>query len=146
MWIKGAFSVCAGLLSMMSIGTGQAWSQTVRVTVCNDSSIPAWVAVVGRPSPADNRLFISGWYSVESGGCTDTQYVAAGFFYLYAESSPLNKESPPLVIVWPGNDLTVCVDYPGPFNRLLTGNCAANNQKIFTRIQSGGGQYIWRLG
>jgi uncharacterized membrane protein len=146
MWIKGALSACVGLLSMMLIGTGQAWSQTVLVTVCNDSSVPAYVAVVGRPSPGDNRLFISGWYTVESGGCTNTRYVAAGSFYLFAESPPLNNESPPLVLQWAGNDLTVCVDYPGPFNRLLAGTCAADNRKGFIQYQWGGGQYTWRLG
>ena len=135
---KWGLSAAVGLLSPLLIGTGQAWSQTVLVTLCNDSSVPVQAAVVGNPSPGDNRLIISGWYIVESGGCTNTKYVAAGYFYFYAEA-------PAYDMYWLGTDQKFCVDYPGPFNRTLVASCPINNSKGFIKRQSGGGQYTFRF-
>ena len=135
---RWVLSVGVGLLSMMLLGTGQAWSQTVLVTLCNDSSVPAQAAIVGNSAPGDNRLFVTGWHIVESGGCTNARYVAAGVFYVYAES-------PAYDIIWSGNDYKFCVDYPGPFNRLVVASCPINNSKGFTKLQGGGAQYTYRF-
>jgi uncharacterized membrane protein len=126
-------TVASGLLSLMVLGPDQAWSQTVLVTLCNDSSVPVQAAIAGNPSPGDNRLVITGWHIVESGGCTNARYVAPGVFYLYAES-------PMYDMWWWGTDQKFCVDYPGPFNRALVASCPINNSKAFTKLQSGAGQ------
>jgi len=136
---KWGLSTGVALISLTLVGTGQAWSQMVSLTLCNDSSVLATVVVVGGPSPSDNRLFMWGWYNANSGDCVRPANVAPGAFYVYAHG-PYNVE-------WPGTDQRFCVDEPGPINRLVSQrpSCAINLSKWFKQFQAAAGQYLWRL-
>jgi uncharacterized membrane protein len=138
MQVKWGVSAGAGLLSLMLVGTGQAWSQMVSLTVCNDSSVPATVAIVGSRAPNDSRLFIQGWYNSDTGGCGRVGDVAPGLVYLYAHSPSYGVE-------WAGTAQKFCVDEPGPMNRYVAGSCPLTNFKGFSGFQLGAGQYTWRL-
>jgi uncharacterized membrane protein len=137
---KWVLSVVVGLVSFLLAGTGQALSQTVLVQVCNDSSVAAYVAVTGHPSPGDARFLISGWYGVNSGACADLEYVGAGWYYIYAESEQGD-------VTWSSTDARFCVAYPGPFNRFISDsyNCSSDLLKGFKGFQSGGGTSTVRL-
>src|SRR5437879_5436309 len=72
---RGSRAMCAakwGLASILgiatlSIGASEALSQSVRVRVCNQSNLTAYVAVTGHPGDGDGRFLISGWYQTDPG-------------------------------------------------------------------------------
>jgi len=137
---KWALSAAIGALAMMSAGTGEAWSADAFLSVCNRSSINAWVAVTAHPSSGDPRFMVSGWFEVKPGSCRDLYSIGSGWAYFYAESDDTN-------LYWSGNAARFCVNYPGPFNRYISDDytCSGANLKSFIGYYVDGGDFTWTL-
>jgi uncharacterized membrane protein len=134
-------SVLFGSLATLSVGIGEAWSQTALLRVCNQSSITASVAVTARLGPGDSRWLIKGWWTIHPGSCSNTTYVPWGWFYVYAQSYAGGDTE------WRGDDKRFCVHYPGPFERLISPSytCGPDRLKSFSGFYAESEMFTWTL-
>ena len=127
--------LCAGAVS--------AQAQVFNLQVCNHTNVSASVAVSGLSAVGSSQFVVEGWWTVPSGSCESIGNFPQGWFYLYAEQTNTAQ------IVWSGNDLNLCIQYPGPFERINTSGftCPANELKGFTAvlIPSTTGTFTWNL-
>ena len=126
------------------VGSAGAQAQTFSFVVCNHSSVEASVATASHVSPTNGDFVVQGWWNVAAGACSTIGTFPQGTFYYYAEQT--NTQD----VVWKGNDVQVCVAYPGPFSRVNTANytCKSNEQlRSFTlsTIGSNIGTFTWNL-
>ncbi len=131
-------------LAGLCLGSAGAQAQTFHFQVCNHSKVQASVATAGHVSATDDRYEVQGWWSVGPGSCEWIGYFPQGWFYYYAEQTNTQQ------IVWVGKDTQLCVQYPGPFERINTDNykCKPNEVlKGFTvfSISNTTGTFTWNL-
>jgi len=131
-------------LAGLCFGSAGAQAQTFHFRVCNHSDVQASVATASHVSPSDNRYEVQGWWSVPAGSCKDIGNFPKGWFYYYAEQTNTQE------LVWKGSDAQICVQYPGPFDRINTENyrCASNEElRSFTstNIANTTGTFTWNL-
>ena len=93
--------------------------------LCNNTSRKIVFAVSYHVSPVDRQFMVKGWGSVEKRECKDLTF-PKGWFYFYGEQQGTRK-------FWGGTDSTLCVTYPGPFERVNTAGvqCEASRLKGF---------------
>jgi uncharacterized membrane protein len=138
---KWSLSVLCGFLAMLSIGVGEARSQTALLRVCNQSNVKASVAITAHPSAGNSNFVIKGWWTVDPGTCVNAQYVGWGWVYFYALAYSGAD------IEWRGSDVQLCVALPGPFERAVTASstCDASILKSFTGYFIEAGTFTWTL-
>jgi uncharacterized membrane protein len=142
MWAaKRGLAVLFGFLAMLSVGAGEARSQSALLRVCNQSIVRASVAVTAHASPGNSAFVIKGWWTVDPGTCVNTQYVPSGWVYVYA------KAYSGADIEWRGNDSRFCVAYPGPFERVISASytCDGYFLKSFTGYFITSETFTWNL-
>ena len=133
------FFALAGLFT----GSADAQAQTFNFQVCNRHNVPASVAISHLVAVGDSRFEVEGWWTVGAGNCVLTGNFPQGWFYFYAEQTNTGQ------VVWSGNDLMLCVQFPGPFERINTPgySCDSDELKGFTGelIPSTTGTFTWNL-
>ena len=138
--LVGFFLVLAGLC----FSAQSARAEYFTFVVCNHSSVPASVAVASYVSPTDQRFEVQGWGSVAPGTCSTMGTFPQGWFYFYAEET--NTQA----VVWSGTAVSLCVDYPGPFQRIDTPNYTCQSNEVLrgfsgSEIPSTMGTFTWNL-
>ena len=110
--------------------------------VCNNSGVTAAVAISPHVSTSDSRFRVVGWYVAEP-GCTNIGSYPKGWFYFFAEQRNSGR------IYWGNNDIQLCVEHPGPFDRVNVAGytCDSSDLKGFSSefIDAGTGTYTWTL-
>jgi uncharacterized membrane protein len=118
-------------------------SRTFQLRVCNKSSIKVSVAVSGHKEPDSTSWHIEGWWTVGPRDCTNiTNNYLRGRIYLFAKSYGSNKTT------WSGRDLNLCVEFPGPFDRVNTTNykCHRNERLVsFSSFVADDETFTWTL-
>ena len=122
----------------------QTSGQTFQFQVCNTSSISASVAITNLVAVGDSRFEVQGWWTVPAGTCQIIGTYPTGWFYFYAEQTGNSQN------VWQGTDAQLCVQHPGPFDRInLSGyNCQSNETLVgFTgeNMAADTGTFTWTL-
>jgi uncharacterized membrane protein len=128
----------------LSAGSVTAQAQTFNFQVCNQSGVSASVAVSGLTGVGSNQWNVEGWWTVPSGSCRVLGSFPDGWFYYYAEQTGASQNQ------WAGTALNLCVQYPGPFERVnFSGyNCQSSEQlREFngTLMPSNEGTFTWTL-
>jgi uncharacterized membrane protein len=131
-------------LTVLFAGAADAQTQSFRFRVCNQSNVTSSVAILSRVSTGDNRFVVKGWWTVGAGDCEWIGYFPQGWVYFYAEQRNSGR------IYWGGNDVSICIRYPGPWERInSTGyNCRSDEALkgfIGDFISSNTGTYTWTL-
>jgi uncharacterized membrane protein len=131
-----ALALCAGSVT--------AQAQTFNFQVCNRSGVSASVAVSGLTGVGSNQWNVEGWWTVPNGDCRVLGSFPDGWFYYYAEQTGASQNQ------WTGTALNLCVQYPGPFERVnFSGyNCQSSEQlRGFngTLMPSNEGTFTWTL-
>ena len=80
--------------------------------LCNTSRAKVGVALAYRPNP-DNWI-VAGWIGLSPGDCRDFGRFLKDTYYVYAEEDTSRRRK----AVWRGRDIQLCVEYPGPFQRV----------------------------
>jgi uncharacterized membrane protein len=131
MWVRNLS--LAGVLCALGIATaGPTYAQTnvFVLRTCNSTGEPVNVSVASRVSPTDARWVVRGWWIVPPGECGNLARLPKGWIYLYAMSE--GKE-------WAGKDVGLCVEIPGPFERIVDENrkeeCAEDLYKGYLGVQ-----------
>jgi uncharacterized membrane protein len=108
--------------AMLFAAVGEARSQTFDYVFCNKTSIKVFVAVAALVSPGDKRFKVQGWWTIPAEQCADIGAFPKGWAYYYAEQDDPGRAR------WEADDVGICVEYPGPFERILTPNysCGSN--------------------
>jgi uncharacterized membrane protein len=83
--------------------------------VCNRATDPVAIAIAGRRNPDFSDLTVSGWGLVDPGACKPLGKFARGRIYAVAQVKGSRKG-------WYGNDAKYCVEFPGPFDRVVSAN------------------------
>jgi uncharacterized membrane protein len=118
-----AVVLCAS--AMLFVAAGEARSQTFDYVFCNKTRVKVLVAVATLVSPGDKRFKVEGWWTIPAEQCANIGAFPKGWAYYYAE------QDDPDTARWEADDVGICVEYPGPFERILTPNYScASNQKI----------------
>jgi uncharacterized membrane protein len=129
--------LCAG-----SVG---AEAQTFNFQVCNQSGVSASVAVSGLTAVGSNQWNVEGWWTVPTGSCQVLgSFPISSEFYYYAEQTGASQNQ------WSGNALNLCVQYPGPFDRINSAgyNCQSSEalrEFNAASIPSNEGTFTWTL-
>jgi len=136
---KRGLAVLFGFLAMLSVGVGEAKSQSTVLRVCNRSPVEASVTVVSHPYSGTSSFVIKGWWTVKPRTCVNTESVPSGWVYFYADSDSGDE--------WRGNSERFCVTYPGPFERTISAeyNCSGSILKSFSGFYVDGGTFTWNL-
>jgi uncharacterized membrane protein len=119
--ILGAICLAFGLsFGGMSPSQGQD-DQHFLFRACNNYKIPIFLALSFRAAAGSNQWRTTGWYTLKQ-GCQDMGRYPRPYLYLYADA--------PDGAIWPGKSISICVAYPGPFDRTTNGgyNCRAGEQ------------------
>ena len=105
-------------------GSVTAQAQTFNFQVCNQSGVSASVAVSSLTGVGSNQWNVEGWWTVPSGNCRVLGSFPEGWFYYYAEQTGASQTE------WTGTALNLCVQYPGPFERVNYAgyNCQSSEQ------------------
>lgn len=109
-------------LAVLCLGSVAARAQTFNLQVCNKSTVSASVAVAALTSPGASQFLIEGWWTVPAGNCQTVGSFPTGSFYYYAEETGNSGYQ------WNGTAGNLCVQYPGPFARVDSGNSSYNCQ------------------
>jgi uncharacterized membrane protein len=80
--------------------------------VCNKSTRRASVAAMGRTAPDSDDWHVQGWWTVAAGQCTALSKFLKGTIYVFAQEYGNSS------FAWKGNGPKLCVDFPGPFDRV----------------------------
>lgn len=131
-------------LMCLCVGSSGAQAQTFHFQVCNNSRVRASVATASHVSTTDARFEVQGWWSVSPGSCEWIGYFPQGTFYYYAEQTNTQR------IVWEGTDAHVCVQYPGPFDRINMPDYTCQSNEVLkgfteTIISDTTGTFTWNL-
>lgn len=108
--------------------------------VCNQSSYRAAVALAGRPVPAGDWI-LEGWRQIDAGACGGFGRFAKGKIYAMAK---VHNEA----LGWYGTDTKLCVEIPGPFNRVVSPNsaCPPNGKIVgFRAFDVTDDKYTWAI-
>lgn len=140
---SGPIALAVALAGLWLSSAG-AQAQTFTFEVCNHSNVQASVATASYVSTTDDRFMVQGWWSVGPGSCETIGTFVQGWFYTYAEQT--NTQD----IVWEGNDAHLCVQHPGPFERINTEGYTCKSSEVlrgFTgrQISSTTGTFTWNL-
>jgi uncharacterized membrane protein len=119
---RSVLTVLLFAVAVLCAGSGHSQAQTFRFQVCNRTNVSASVATSSLVSVGDSRFEVQGWWTVGPGSCEWIGYFPQGWFYYYAEQTNTGQ------YVWQGKDVSLCVQYPGPFDRInIAGyNCQSN--------------------
>ena len=118
-----AVVLCA--TAMLFVAGSEARSQTFDYVFCNKTTIKVFVAVATLVSAGDKRFKVAGWWTIPAEQCADIGAFPKGWAYYYAE------QDEPGTARWEADDVGICVEYPGPFERILMPNYSCgSNQKI----------------
>src|SRR5262249_35107378 len=92
--------------------------------VCNKSTRRASVAVMGRIAPDSNDWHVQGWWTVPAGQCTNLTKYVKGTINVFAQEYGNSS------FAWKGSGPKLCVDFPGPFDRVdhVGYNCLASEK------------------
>lgn len=90
--------------------------------ICNRTNYAVSTAVIGRKELSDASWTLKGWHNVSANSCAQVGRFAKGKIYTMAK---INGEVPG----WYGKDTKQCVEFPGPFERIIS--------KDFTCPQTG---------
>jgi len=108
---------------LMAAGAAKAQGGYFAFRVCNTSGLTAYIAILNRTAPGNPVWRRWGWLTIHQ-GCTDLGSYPQGWFYFMAEAAG--------GVVWKGPNYgkPVCVVYPGPFDRPVTGDylCSGDEQ------------------
>jgi uncharacterized membrane protein len=109
---------------MLFFASGEARSQTFDYVFCNKTNIKVFVSVAARVAPSDQRFKVAGWWTIPAGDCANVGAFPRGWTYYYSE------QDEPGTVYWGATDVSLCVQYPGPFERVLQDNytCGSNEQ------------------
>ena len=105
-------------------GTSTAQGALFTLRICNSSSVTAGVAIAARLDPRNRTL--AGWGIVEPGDCIEAGTALKGWIYHYAEEVTQRGRK----AVWAGNEIRLCVEYPGPFRRQLSDGYECNQREL----------------
>jgi uncharacterized membrane protein len=135
---RWGLSTLFGLMATLSVGVGQASSQTTLIRVCNNTNVVADVAVTGLQSGV---YVIKGWWPTGPGECRNTTYVENGWTYLYAMNEPRRTS-------WGGNEHArrFCIVFAA-MERVISPQftCAAELLRTFSGYFVEGGTFTWNL-
>ncbi len=120
---KLSLSVVLCSLAMLFVAAGEARSQTFDYIFCNKTNIKVFVAVATQVSPSDSRFKAQGWWTIPANQCGNIGSFPKGWVYYYAEQEDPGKG------YWGSDDASLCVRYPGPFERILTSNYTCGNNE-----------------
>ena len=131
-------------LAMLCTGTSRAQAQTFQFQVCNQSNMSASIAISNLVAPGDTRFEVQGWWIVTAGNCETIGTYPQGYFYYFAEQTG-NPQT-----VWSGSAAQLCVQNPGPFDRInLAGYTCQPNEVLegFTseQIPATTSTFTWTL-
>jgi uncharacterized membrane protein len=126
--IRSASAVLFFALAGLCTGTAGAQAQMFNFQVCNQSSYSASVAVTSLTAVGSSQYEVAGWWTVAAGACSVIGTFPQGWFDYYAEVTG----NPSLT--WAGTTVSLCVDYPGPFDRVNVAGytCPGDNLKGFS--------------
>jgi uncharacterized membrane protein len=126
-----------GLFVMAAVGASEAKAQNSLIRVCNYTAQAADIVVAGI---SGGQYVITGWWTAQPGGCTNTRYVGYGWVYLYAINFSSGTE-------WTGNDKRYCIESGSAFERPLNPpiTCAPNLLKGFSGFYTQSGVFTWNL-
>jgi len=119
---KSSAIVLSFALTVLCLGSVAARAQTFNFQVCNKSTVSASVAVAALTAPGASQFQIEGWWTVPAGNCQTIGSFPTGSFYYYAEETGNSGYE------WNGTAGSLCVQYPGPFARVDSGNSSYNCQ------------------
>lgn len=130
--------------SALTLGPSTASSQTFLFRVCNESNVTAAVAISTHVDVDDQRYAVQGWWAVEPGDCDNIGHFPKGYIYYYAEQRNSGRR------YWGGDDLMLCVRYPGPWRRINgPGYSCRSDEKLKGFVQNfiepDTGTFTWRL-
>ena len=92
--------------------------------LCNHSDVPIAVALSHHKGVNDERFSVEGWWIIEKGQCQTRRY-PKGWFYFYGEQRNSGGAR-----FWGKNDLMLCVEYPGPFERVNTPDYSCDKPRL----------------
>jgi uncharacterized membrane protein len=132
------------VLALLGFATDRAQAQTFAFVVCNHTNVTASVATDSLVSPTDDRFVVQGWWSVPPQTCSTIGNFPQGWFYYYAEET--NTQA----VVWSGTALQLCVQHPGPFERINTANYTCGSNEVLrgfaaTEVSSTTGTFTLNL-
>jgi uncharacterized caspase-like protein len=110
--------------------------------VCNKSTRRASVAVMGRVAPDGDDWHVQGWWTVPEGQCSSLKKFVKGTIYLFAQ------EYGNSAYAWKGNGPKLCVDFPGPFDRVNRDgyNCRSSEKPAsFSSFNVSDETFTWDL-
>jgi uncharacterized caspase-like protein len=110
--------------------------------VCNKSPRNASVAVMGRTAVKNDEWHVQGWWNVHSGQCSNIKRYVKGNIYLFAQ------EDGNASFAWKGKDLPLCVEVPGPFDRVNREdyNCHSPEKTVtFSAFSVSDPTFTWNL-
>jgi len=125
-------------------GSVTAQAQTFNFQVCNQSGVSASVAVSSLSGVGSSQWHVEGWWIVPSGSCQVLGSFPDGWFYYYAEQTGASQNE------WTGTALDLCVQYPGPFDRVnYAGYTCQSSEQLRgfngTLMPSNEGTFTWTL-
>jgi uncharacterized membrane protein len=118
-------------LALGSAHADRAEAQSFDYVFCNRTGLTAYIAIVVRLGISDTRFEARGWYAAPPRQCINTGNYPSGYAYYYAEDGQNG--------FWGSDHVTLCVQYPGPFQRVLTNNytCRSNERlRGFTEVRA----------
>jgi uncharacterized membrane protein len=110
--------------------------------VCNKSTRRASVAAMGRTTPDSDDWHVQGWWTVPAGQCTALSKFVKGTIHVFAQEYGNSS------FAWKGNGPKLCVDFPGPFDRVNNDgyNCrSSEKQASFSSFTVTDETFTWDL-
>jgi len=141
--IRSALAVLFFALAGLGTGTTGAQAQMFNFQVCNQTGYSASVAVSSLTAVGSSQFVVAGWWTVGAGTCSTIGTFPQGWVYYYAEVTGNAS------LRWAGTALSLCVDYPGPFDRVnLPGyTCPGDDLKGFNaeQVDPATSTFTWTL-
>jgi uncharacterized membrane protein len=141
--MRSALAVLFLALAGLCNGATGAQAQMFNFQVCNQTNYSASVAVSNLTAAGSSQFVVAGWWTVAPNSCSTIGTFPQGWVYYYAEVTGNSS------LTWGGTAASLCVDYPGPFNRInLPGySCPGDDLKGFNSVQidSTTSEYSWTL-
>ena len=141
--IRSALAILFFALAGLGIGTTGAQAQMFNFQVCNQSSYSASVAVSNLTAAGSSQFVVAGWWIVAPQSCSTIGTFPQGWVYYYAEVTGNSS------LTWAGTALSLCVDYPGPFDRInqVGYTCTGDSLKGFNGelIDAATSTFTWTL-
>ena len=109
--------------------------------ICNPTTFAASAAIAGRKDPASSDWTVQGWWTIAAGSCVSVGTFAKRKIYAMAKVRGELEG-------WYGSDTKQCVEFPGPFQRIVSANtkCPASGKIIgFQAFDIETDTHTWRL-